>query len=153
MKRLVAPLLLSLALVAPVHRAVGEVTEEDFKRVESDILALTESRDLLKGELQKLRDEVAALRAENATLKSDIALAGKDNVSRDELKKVVEQVQEVDKRRIADGKYVHDQLEEIAKLASKPVVLPPLEDPKPPKTSAKKSGGETAATSTPEEAS
>jgi hypothetical protein len=75
----------------------------------------------MKADLQKLHDEIAALRAENAKLRSEIALAGKDNVSRDELKKVVEQVQEVDKRRVADGKYVHDQLESIAKLASKPV--------------------------------
>lgn len=148
MKRFVAPLLLSLALVGPVHHALGQVTAEDFKRVESDLLALTESRDLLKADLQKLRDEVTSLRAENSKLKSDIALAGRDNVSRDELKKVVEQVQEVDKRRVADGKYVHDQLEEIAKLASKPVVLPPVEDSKPPKATVKKPSTETATAKT-----
>lgn len=145
MKRLVAPLLLSLALVAPVHHALGQVTAEDFKRVESDLLALTESRDLLKAELQKQAEQIASLRAENAKLKSDIALAGKDNVSREELKKVVDQIQEVDKRRMADGKYVHDQLEEIARLASKPVVLPPVEEARPPKTTVKKPAVESTA--------
>ena len=148
MKRLVAPFLLSLALVTPVHRTLGQVTAEDFKRVESDVLALTESRDLMRADLQKLRDEISALRAENAKLRSDLALAGKDNVSRDELKKVVEQVQEVDKRRVADGKYVHDQLESIAKLASKPVVLPPVEDPRPPKANTRKPSTEAAADKT-----
>ena len=148
MKRLVAPFLLSLALVTPVHRTLGQVTAEDFKRVESDVLALTESRDLMRADLQKLRDEISALRAENAKLRSDLALAGKDNVSRDELKKVVEQVQEVDKRRVADGKYVHDQLESIAKLASKPVVLPAVEDPKPPKASTKRPAPEATADKT-----
>jgi hypothetical protein len=43
MKRLVAPFLLLLALFAPVHRSLAQVTTEDFKRVESDLLALTEA--------------------------------------------------------------------------------------------------------------
>lgn len=144
MKRFAAPLLLSLAFAT----ARAEITPEDFKRLESDVAALTESRDLLRTELQKVREEIATLRAENTKLKADIALAGKDNVSRDELKKIVEQIAEVDRKRAADGKLVHDQLEELAKLASKPVVLPPVEDAKPgkPHTEAtKKSAGELAA--------
>ena len=149
MKRFAAPLFLSLALVSASSQVLAEVTAEDFKRLESDIAALTESRDLVKAEIHKLRDEIATLRAENGKLKSDIGLAGKDNVSRDELKKVVEQIQEVDRKRAADGKVVHDQLEQIAKLASKPVVLPPVDEVKPPKlraeTTQKKNGTESVA--------
>lgn len=149
MKRFAAPLLLSLALLAPRVSLRAEVNAEDFKRLESDVTALTESRDLFRAELRKLREEIANLRAENGKLRSDVALAGKDNASREELRKVVEQIQEVDKRRAADGKYVHDQLEEIAKLASKPLVLPPVEDARPPKArpdpSARKPAGDSAA--------
>lgn len=106
---------------------------ESFKRLESDVTALTESRDALLRQVRELRDAVVQLRTENAKLRADLSLVGKDNVTREELKKVVDQFQEADRKRIADGKLVHDKLEEIARLASKPVVLPPVEETKAPK--------------------
>ncbi len=128
-----ASVFLSLLLTLATPCARAEVDAESFKRLESDVVALTESRDSLLRQMQELREAIVQLRTENGRLKGEIALAGKDNVSRDELKKIVEQIQEVDRKRVGDGKLVHDKLEEIARLASRPVVVPPVEDPKPPR--------------------
>lgn len=123
-----------MALPFAALEARAQVDAESFKRLESDVNALTESRDALLRQVRELRDALIQLRADNAKLRADMALVGKDNASREELKKVVEQVQDVDRKRVADGKLVHDKLEEIAKLASKPVVLPPVEEAKPAKS-------------------
>ena len=127
-----------IAFAAPHARA--EVDAESFKRLESDVSALTESRDSLLRQMQELREAIVQLRTENGRLRGEIALAGKDNASREELKKIVEQIQEVDRKRVGDGKLVRDKLEEIAKLASRPVVVPPMEDPKPPRNRSESSG-------------
>ena len=129
-----------MALPFAALEARAQVDAESFKRLESDVNALTESRDALLRQVRELRDALIQLRADNAKLRADMALVGKDNASREELKKVVEQVQDVDRKRVADGKLVHDKLEEIAKLASKPVVLPPVDEAKPPKSRPEGSG-------------
>ncbi len=128
-----APVALALAFPLASLDARAQVDAESFKRLESDVNALTESRDSLQRQIRELRDVIVQLRGENSKLRADMALVGKDNATREELKKVVDQVQEADRKRVADGKLVHDKLEEIAKLASKPVVLPPVDDARPPK--------------------
>lgn len=130
-----------MALPFAALEARAQVDAESFKRLESDVTALTESRDALSRQVRELREALIQLRAENSKLRADMALVGKDNASREELKKVVEQVQEVDRKRVADGKLVHEKLEEIAKLASKPVVLPPVEEARPSKPRTEGSGG------------
>lgn len=135
-----APVALALALPLASLDARAQVDAESFKRLESDVNALIESRDALQRQIHELRDVIVQLRGENSKLRADMALVGKDNATRDELKKVVDQVQEADRKRVADGKLVHDKLEEIAKLASKPVVLPPVEEVKPPKARAEGGG-------------
>lgn len=135
-----APAALAIALPLASLEVRGEVDAESFKRLESDVSALTESRDALQRQIRELRDVIIQLRGENSKLRADMALVGKDNATREELKKVVDQVQEADRKRVADGKLVHDKLEEIAKLASKPVVLPPVEEIKPPKARSESAG-------------
>lgn len=135
-----APAALAIALPLASLEVRAEVDAESFKRLESDVSALTESRDALQRQIRELRDVIIQLRGENSKLRADMALVGKDNATREELKKVVDQVQEADRKRVADGKLVHDKLEEIAKLASKPVVLPPVEEIKPPKARSESAG-------------
>ena len=136
MRRLAAPLLLSLSLASAIPVVRAEVTEEDHRRLESEVRALTERCDRSDARATQLNEKITQLREENARLRNEIGLAGKDNASRDQLKKVVEQIEEVDRKRVADGKLVREQLDSIAKLASKPVVLPPVEEVKTPKPKA-----------------
>ena len=134
MSRLVAPLLLCLSLASSVPAVRAEVTEEDHRRLESEVRALTERCDRADARATQLNEKINQLREENARLRNEIGLAGKDNASRDQLKKVVDQIEEVDRKRVADGKLVREQLDSIAKLASKPVVLPPVDEVKTPET-------------------
>ena len=85
-------LCLGMGLLSPVVRA--EVDVESFTQLQSEVSALTESRDTLAGEYRKLRDELAALRAENSELKQRlISATAREYATRDDLRKVVEQVQ------------------------------------------------------------
>lgn len=128
--RYVTGLCLGMGLLSSAVRA--EVDVESFKQLQSEVLALTESRDTLAGEYRKLRDELAALRAENSELKQRLSTAtAREYATRDDLRKVVEQVQEVDKRRAADAALVREKLEELARQLSKPVAIPPPMDPTP----------------------
>ena len=119
-----------MGLLSSAVRA--EVDVESFKQLQSEVSALTESRDSLAGEYRKLREELAALRAENSELKQRLSTAtAREYATRDDLRKVVEQVQEVDKRRSADAVLVREKLEELARQLSKPVAIPPPVDPTP----------------------
>jgi TolA-binding protein len=108
----------------------ADIDAESFHRLESDVAALTESRDSLLSQIQKLREEIGKLRTENGELRQQVvASQSRDVVSREELKKVVDQLSEVDKRRAEDAKYVKAKLEDIAALAAKAPPPPVAEEP------------------------
>ncbi len=143
-RRWFAGFLIGLGLLAPRLRA--EVDVESFKQLQSEVAALTESRDALTADMRKLREELAAIRAENTELKQRLAAAtAHEYASRDDLRKVVEQIQEVDKRRAADGLLVREKLDEIVRQLNKPVPLPPPVEPSGPRPNGggKGSGDET----------
>ena len=133
-RRWVAGFLIGLGLLAPRLRA--EVDVESFKQLQSEVAALTESRDTLAADMRKLREELSAIRSENTELKQRLATAtAREYASRDDLRKVVEQIQEVDKRRSADGMLVREKLDEIVRQLNKPVPLPPPVEPSTPRQS------------------
>lgn len=135
MPRRAVPVLLFLtaALALPQPLRADEVSES-IHRLESDVTALTERGDTLSSQMQALREEISRLRSANTELKQQLAAAqSRDVVSREDLKRVVEQIAEVDKRRAEDARYVKVKLEEIALLASRPAPPPP-EEPKPVRT-------------------
>lgn len=120
--------LLTCGLLA--QRLQAEVDVESFKQLQSEVAALTESRDALAADMRKLREELAAMRAENTELKQRLITAtAREYASRDDLRKVVDQVQEVDRRRSADATLVREKLEEIVRQLNKPVPLPPAIEP------------------------
>lgn len=123
---LLKPILLAVLLGFPAPAGHAEVDVESFKQLQSEVTALTESRDAMAADYRKLRDEVATLRAENMELKQRlIAATSREFASREDLKKVVDQIQEVDRRRAADAALVREKLEELARQLSRPIPVPP----------------------------
>lgn len=118
-------LVISGSLLAAPFLLHADVDAESFKQLQSEVAALTESRDTLSGELRKLREEFSALRSENTDLKQRLTSSmSREYASRDDLRKVVEELREVDKRRAADAALVREKLEELARQLSKPIIVP-----------------------------
>lgn len=122
MRRLLFPLLAGLVWFTPTLHA--QVDAEDVRRLNAAVEALLEGQEVFRQQIQELQARVDRLRAENADLKQQLAGVGKDNVSRPELQKVVEQLREVDARRASDAELVQRQLKDLAETLSKPVTPP-----------------------------
>lgn len=124
MRRLIFPLLAGLVWFFPAPALHAQVDAEDVRRLNATVEALLEGQEVFRQQIQELQARVDRLRAENADLKQQLAGVGKDNVSRPELQKVVEQLREVDARRASDAELVQRQLKDLAETLSKPVTPP-----------------------------
>ncbi|MEW6160802.1 MAG: LysM domain-containing protein, partial [Verrucomicrobiota bacterium] len=91
---------------AAARAAERQEMEERVKRLNTTVEGLLESQDLLRKKLSAMGDELVKLREENSRLTRDF-------VSRDEVKRILE---ELDAKREADRKLILDGLEELRKL-------------------------------------
>jgi TolA-binding protein len=124
MKRVLLSAVLATATLCAVPHARAQADAEEIRRLTASVEAMVEGQDSMRRQIQALKEQVDQLRAENSTLKQQLAGVGKDNVSRAELEKVVEQLREVDTKRQADAQLVQRQLKDIAELVSKPIPVP-----------------------------
>ena len=127
----IAVLLAVAALVAPSAGAAQSSPSAIAaglarEQMEDNIKALLTDMEDLKRTTLALDRRVAALEAENRQLREEIKAAGNHSVSPDALKRLSEQIQEVDKRRLDDNKRVAETLKEFGKeIARQPVAAPP----------------------------
>lgn len=98
-----------------------------FQQAEEDV-------DRLRARIQKLEAAIAEIRSSLGDVRNTAASAGKDAVSQEQLKKVVEQLREIDKRRQDDNDKIVLQLKKLAEI---PAPTFPTETEKPDR----KSGG------------
>lgn len=124
MKRVLLSAVLATATLCAVPHAQAQADAEEIRRLTASVETLVEGQDSMRRQIQSLKEQVDLLRAENSTLKQQLAGVGKDNVSRAELEKVVEQLREVDTKRQADAQLVQRQLKDIAEAVSKPIPVP-----------------------------
>jgi hypothetical protein len=89
--------------------AEREAAEERYNRLNSAVEGLLTSRDDMRQKLARLADEMVSVRAE--ATKTD---TGK-YVTREELKKIVEKIQEIDEKREADRKLILAEFENLKK--------------------------------------
>ncbi len=139
--RLLRPLCLAglMAAVAPtplLHAA--DVDAEDYRQLKSRVAAFDEALAVYRTSIQSLRDELIRLRSENAALRTQ-ANAARNAVSQEQLSRLAQQVQEVERNRTHDKQQVLDALDHLKTLAPVPArTLPKAPPKKQPKTVAKK---------------
>jgi TolA-binding protein len=117
MNRHLAALLIA-AVLLPFPSARAQADAEDLRRLNGTVENLNEGQESLRRQVQELRDQLAQMRTENAQLKQELA-SGRDVVTREQLNQVVEQLREVDRKRVADAEYVKGQLADIARDVNK----------------------------------
>lgn len=120
-------LLAVVLLAASARLRAAEVDADDFQRLAGRVTASEESIEAFRALLQRLEGEVRTLRAENESLRQAIANR-KDAVTTEQLKRVVDQVQEVDRNRIKDNQQV---LEALRRLEKVPLPPPPSRTERP----------------------
>ena len=114
MKRCSLIIFLLFLLNIPVLAQTGGLTaeqEEKIKRLSSDVETLLADNASLRKKISDLSDEVARLRQDQNKPGADAALSA----VRDDMRKLAEKIQEVDKKRIDDSKTVSEELSRIEK--------------------------------------
>jgi NAD(P)H-hydrate repair Nnr-like enzyme with NAD(P)H-hydrate dehydratase domain len=110
-----------------VALAAQREAEENLKR-------MTASIEVVQTAQEAQQKQIAALAGEVEKLRTEVARTGAGSASQESIKRLSEQIIEVDKSRIADNKRIQDALEKLAKLIAErpPVVTPrPRETPPP----------------------
>jgi gas vesicle protein len=106
----------------------AEITAEDLRQLQTRFQQAEESEERLRARIQKLEATIAELRSQIGEVRSVASSAGKDSVTQDQLKKVLDQLRDLDRRRQEDNEKV---LQQIKKLADLPAPQPPsFDEPK-----------------------
>lgn len=84
-----------------------------------------------RNDIASLRNEVAILRDALQTERSERAKAAINYATRDDLKKLVDKLQEIERKRESDKELVLKEIQRLAKIAATPAPPPP--EPKPAK--------------------
>jgi LysM repeat protein len=97
--------------------AAQREADERYKRLAATVEDLRDAYSLQQKRLGALADELHRLRGEN----SQLLKAQRDFATKDDLKKLIEKVQEVDHKRSADNKAILEELQKLGKVAAAPV--------------------------------
>lgn len=132
------------AVTAADLAAVRAELAEDNKLVRTDFNSLEQRFEVLSKSVQQLAEALRRAESENRSLREAIAKATAGLASRKDLEQVLEQLKEVDKKRVDDGKatreslsHLGEQLEKVAKIAATPVPTAPVEERRRPKSEPK----------------
>jgi vacuolar-type H+-ATPase subunit I/STV1 len=118
----------------------AEITPEDIRQLQTRFQQAEESEERLRARIQKLEAANAELRSQIGEVRSVAASAGKESVTQEQLKKVLDQLRELDRRRQDDNEKV---VQQIKRLADLPTAPPPNFDE--PKTKGRKPAGDSGA--------
>lgn len=122
--------LLALPVFAQTPAGLTPEQEEKVKRLSGDVETLLAANVELQKKISALSEELSKVREEMARKSGDDSAL---QSIREDMKKLAEKIQEVDKKRIDDRQVVADKLEEIQKLIKKslssttPATRPPKE--------------------------
>ena len=121
---------LSMALILGGTLSLrAEITPEDIRQLQTRFQQAEESEERLRARIQKLEATIAELRSQLGEVRSVAASAGKEAVTQEQLKKVLDQLRELDRRRQDDNEKVVQQIKRLADLPTAPP--PSFDDPKP----------------------
>ena len=129
---------LSMAMIlGGILSLQAEITPEDIRQLQTRFQQAEESEERLRARIQKLEAANAELRSQIGEVRSVAASAGKEAVTQEQLKKVLDQLRELDRRRQDDNEKV---VQQIKRLADLPTAPPPNFDE--PKTKGRKPAGD-----------
>lgn len=111
-------------LVLPLGAA--EVDAEDFLQLRARVQAQDEALDSFRTAIQRLRDDVARLKNENETLRTQVN-APRNYATPEQITRLTEQLREVDRNRSSDKQQILDAIDRLK--AMPPVVVPAPEKP------------------------
>ncbi len=132
---------LSMAMIlGGILSLQAEITPEDIRQLQTRFQQAEESEERLRARIQKLESTIAELRSQIGEVRSVAASAGKEAVTQEQLKKVLDQLRELDRRRQDDNEKV---VQQIKRLADLPTAPPPNFDE--PKTKGRKPAGDSGA--------
>ena len=122
-----------------VHGQALQVDMEEFKRLAGEVADLKEANAAQLRRVRELQNQVDSLRAalRESNERSTTKLA--DFATREDLKKIVDSIREVDEKREKDNKLVLEQISQLGKT----LATPPAETSKPPRRSNRESSRET----------
>ena len=120
---------IALAMAVNTTGLRAEITPEDIRQLQTRFQQAEESEERLRARIQKLEATVAELRSQIGDVRSVAASAGKDGVTQEQLRKVLDQLKELDRRRQEDNEKVVQQIKRLADLPAPPP--PVFDDPKP----------------------
>jgi regulator of replication initiation timing len=104
----------------------ADVEWDDFQRLQSRVIATEESMEVFRQAMQRLEAEIRTLRRENDSLRQELKERDKvETVTAEQLRKVIEQIKEVDRKRVADNQVVVEALGKLEKLLATPPAPPP----------------------------
>ena len=145
MKRIVALAgCLLMGTIWPVHAAdplleaaviaAQKDAEERYRRLSADVQAIQETQELILKRQEETRQRLDKLADEFRALKDDQGRAALNYASREDLRKFVEKLKEVDDKRESDKKLILENIKDLAKLpiAAPAEVRPPRRSAEPP---------------------
>lgn len=94
--------------------------EERLRRLEADIQSLQDTQEILLKRQEELRQRLDRLADDIRALKEDQGRSSGNFATREELRKFVEKLREVDQNREADKKLILDSIKELARLPAAP---------------------------------
>jgi len=117
------PFLAVTALTAFALTAAAELTPEDIRQMQARFQQAEEDVERLRARVQKLETAAAELRTQLGDVRNTASSAGQNAVTQDQLKKVVDQLRDLDKRRQDDNDKIVAQLKRLAEIPAP--ALPP----------------------------
>jgi LysM repeat protein len=116
----VFPLLLALCAWMPLDSPAQDsaFAEERYKILSDKVNHLTETQELIRKRQEDLRERLESLSGEIRRMKEDYARSGVNLVTAEQLKAVVEKLQEVDRKREADNQAILKNMSDLARLGA-----------------------------------
>lgn len=114
-------LLFALLCSAPQGRAQGlQVDLEEFRRLQGEVADLRDAKTADQKRIAELSRKVEQLQSALRSAEERTTLKLGDAITRDDLKKIIDRIAEVDDRRENDKKVILEQFEKVTKIVAQP---------------------------------
>ncbi|MGZ8900512.1 MAG: LysM peptidoglycan-binding domain-containing protein [Limisphaerales bacterium] len=114
-------LLFALLCSAPQGRAQGlQVDLEEFRRLQGEVADLRDAKTADQKRIAELSRKVEQLQSALRNAEERTTLKLGDAITRDDLKKIIDRIAEVDDRRENDKKVILEQFEKVTRIVAQP---------------------------------
>ena len=120
MKFAAASLFLLLCSALPARAQSNEVILEEFRRLQGEVADLREAKSAGDRRINDLQKKIESLQRELRETHEKSILKQGDFITRDDIKKVLEQIDKVDSQRENDKKVILEEFDKLAQKLSQP---------------------------------